>query len=215
MLQRAPRCAADEAPEGSTPWVTGCAANQWEGKKTPPTRIAGRDRPRHGAIVKLNPTRGVDEAGGVGVPRRERRARARDLCAGLHVDSLCTVHAPRSDRRGRSRRRWWWETNAPKECGHANARSSTAVSSRAEGDHRQGDAEGELRVIRGARRSSGSWRAGEARRFLAMVQDGRAAWPVSPTRCRREGRRATVRRSAGQHRRADRARPSTGASDSV
>ena len=115
LLQRAQGAAADEASR---------RARRLDHRPAPrPVGDAhehpqGRDRPRPRRDREAEPAGGVDEARGVGLPR------ARTTCR-------CTRSMRRATRRSAARRararsapgeddragRWWWETNAPKECG--------------------------------------------------------------------------------------------------
>ena len=71
----------------------------------------------HGGIVKLNPLAEWTEDEVWDYIREQRRARPPALRAGLHVDRLRPVHAGVAPGEPARAGRWWWETNAPKECG--------------------------------------------------------------------------------------------------
>ena len=115
LLQRAQGAAADEASRRA----------RRVGHRPAPRPVGdahehpqGRDRPRPRRDREAQPARGVDEARGVGVPaasttcrctRSTRRATRRSAARRARARS-----APGEDDRAG---RWWWETNAPKECG--------------------------------------------------------------------------------------------------
>ena len=104
----------------------------------------GRDRPRPRRDREAEPARRVDEARGVGVSRRARRAGARALRAGLHLDRLRAVHARDRRGRGRSRRPLVVGDERAEGVRHALLDRARRLRARAEGDPRQGDAEGAL-----------------------------------------------------------------------
>ena len=60
-----------------------------------------RDRPRPRRDREAQPARRVDRGRGLGLPPRERRAHPPALRAGLHVDRLRPLHAPRRRRASR------------------------------------------------------------------------------------------------------------------
>ena len=78
----------------------------------------GRDRPRPRRDRQAQPARRVDGGGGLGLRPRARRARTtRSTTAATRRSAARPARAP--TRAGEPSRagRWWWETNAPKECG--------------------------------------------------------------------------------------------------
>ena len=78
----------------------------------------GRDRPRPRRDRQAEPARRVDARTRSGTTCASARCPTTRSTTGLHLDRLRAVHA--RDRRRTSRAapgRWWWESNAPKECG--------------------------------------------------------------------------------------------------
>ena len=126
LLQRAQGAAADEASRRPRRLGHRAAPRPVGDTHEHPQ---GRDRPRPRRDREAQPAGGVDEARGVGVPGRERRARARPLRAGLHVDRLRSVHARHRPGRGRPRRAAGGGRRTRRRSAACTARSSTAASS--------------------------------------------------------------------------------------
>ena len=77
-----------------------------------------RDRPRPRRDREAEPARRMDRGRGLGLPARERRARRTRSTRKGYTSIGCApctrpVAAGEPVRAGR----WWWETDAPKECG--------------------------------------------------------------------------------------------------
>ena len=140
----------------------------------------GRDRPRPRRDRQAQPARRVDRGGGLGLRRASTTSR---------TTRSTTRATPRSAaRRARARSRpgedaragrWWWETNAPKECG-----IHCAVET--------GGFEHELHAILGeddgmserGRARSGEAARGRARRGAGGARDGAGRGPARPARRR-------------------------------
>ena len=86
--------------DGLDAWVTGLRRDQWATRTNIRKVEIDHD---HGAIVKLNPLAEWTKREVWAYLRRARRAGARAVRAGLHLDRLRAVHA--RDRRGRGRPR--------------------------------------------------------------------------------------------------------------
>ena len=101
--------------EGLDAWITGLRRDQWASRANIRKVEIDHD---HGGLVKVNPLADWTRRGGLGLHPGERRARAPALRQGLHQHRLRALHA-RRPRPGEDPRagRWWWEKNAPKECG--------------------------------------------------------------------------------------------------
>ena len=116
LLQR-PQGAAAE-PRARRPRLLGDRASAaTSGRRAPDIRKVEIDHD-HDAIVQAQPARGVDARRGVGLPARERRPDPRALRARATRRSAARRARARSPPGEPTRAgRWWWETDAPKECG--------------------------------------------------------------------------------------------------
>lgn len=99
---------------GLDAWITGLRRDQWRTRAT--IRAIELDR-EHGGIVKLNPLAGWTE-GQVWDYLRAYNVPVHPLYAQGYTSIGCApctrTLAPGEDARAG---RWWWETDAPKECG--------------------------------------------------------------------------------------------------
>ena len=78
----------------------------------------GRDRPRPRRDREAQPARRVDRGRGLGLPPRERRARTtRSTRRATRRSAARRARAPIAPGEPTRAGRWWWESNAPKECG--------------------------------------------------------------------------------------------------
>ncbi len=190
LLQHPQGAAADAATcTRLDAWVTGLRRDQWASRTNIRKVEIDHD---HGAIVKLNPLAEWSEEEVWDYVREREVPYHVALRPRLHVDRLRALHA--RDRAPASRAaagRWWWETNAPKECGiHCSVESGGL-------EHELHALIGERRVER-ERRGALSGEAAEVARaeaqaVLAMVQRRRPARPAGRPRRgarRRRGRRA-------------------------
>ena len=100
---------------GLDAWITGLRRDQWATRTDIRKIEIDHD---HGAIVKLNPLAEWTEDEVWDYVARERRARPPALRRRATRRSAARPARARS-RPGEAARagRWWWETNAPKECG--------------------------------------------------------------------------------------------------
>ncbi len=153
--------------DGLDAWVTGLRRDQWATRTNIRKVEIDHD---HGAIVKLNPLAEWTKREVWAYLGRARRAGARPLRAGLHVDRLRSVHARHRPGRGRPRRTLVVGVERAEGVRHALLDRARRLRARAEGDHRQGNAEGALRVI-AVHGDAAEVALGEAQAVLAMVQD--------------------------------------------
>ena len=118
------RLALLQPPQGSAAHQAPARARRL-GHRPPPRPVGephehpqDRDRPRPRRDRQAQPARRVDRGRGLGLRPRARRAVPLALRPRLHLDRLRARAPARSSRASASRPgRWWWETNAPKECG--------------------------------------------------------------------------------------------------
>ena len=139
LLQRAQGAAADEASRRP----------RRMDHRAPPRPVGdadehpqGRDRPRPRRHRQAQPARRVDEGRGLGLPARQRRADARAVRAGLHVDRLRAVHARDRAGRGRPRRPLVVGDERAEGVRHALLDRARRVRARAARDPRRGSKTG-------------------------------------------------------------------------
>ena len=100
---------------GLDAWITGLRRDQWASRTNIRKVEIDHD---HGGIVKLNPLAEWTEDEVWDYVREHEVPVPPAVRAGLHLDRLRAVHpGDRSPARPRRDGRWWWESNAPKECG--------------------------------------------------------------------------------------------------
>ena len=115
LLQRPQGPAADPAP-GHARCVDHRSAPRPVGDQD--GHPEDRDRPRPRSDRQAQPARRVDRGGGLGLRPRARRSVPPPLRPRVHVDRLRSLHpGARTPARSGRDGRWWWESNAPKECG--------------------------------------------------------------------------------------------------
>ena len=139
----------------------------------------GRDRPRPRRDREAQPARRVDGGRGLGLRPRARRARTTRSTTGATRRSAARRARGRSrPARPRAPGRWWWETNAPKECGIHCAIETGGF------EHELHAILGEKRTHERRRSSSRARRARSRSRGAGRARDGagrRAAASGSPT----------------------------------
>ena len=171
---------------GLDAWITGLRRDQWATRSDIRKVEIDHD---HGAIVKLNPLAEWTEDE-VWDYVREHDLPVNPLYA-KGFTSIGCAPCTRPTKAGEDLRagRWWWETNAPKECG-----IHCAIET--------GGLEHELRALSAARtndRSRGRGARGRARRGAGGARDGARRRDARAVRRARRG----DRRRRGRRRRAE------------
>ena len=172
-------------------WVTGLRRDQWASRTNIRKVEIDHD---HGAIVKLNPLAEWDEQD-VWDYVRERDVPYHSLYDRGYTSIGCAPCTRAIEPGAASRAgRWWWESNAPKECGIHCSIESGGLEHELHailGETPMTDAAVKVRVSGEAAEVASA----EAQAVLAMVQDedrrGRAGRRRRRDR-RRRGRRATT-----------------------
>ena len=153
--------------DGLDAWVTGLRRDQWATRTNIRKVEIDHD---HGAIVKLNPLAEWTKRE-VWAYLGENDVPVHGLYAQGYTSIGCAaVHARDRPRRGRPRRPLVVGDERAEGVRHALLDRARRLRARAEGDHRQGDAEGALVVI-AVRGEAAEVALGEAQAVLAMVQD--------------------------------------------
>ena len=169
--------------DGLDAWVTGLRRDQWATRTNIRKVEIDHD---HGAIVKLNPL--------AEWTKREVWAYLGENDVpvhGLYAQGYTSIGCAPCTRaigpgRGRPRRPLVVGVERAEGVRHALLDRARRLRARAEGDHRQGDAEGALRVI-AVRGDAAEVALGEAQAVLAMVQDDERRGPAGRPRCSRAG----------------------------